>query len=79
MVVAGFFTITLYPVVAWVQRRLSCCPRWLATLLVFLLVFLLLAGLLTVFAVPLAPGGDPARRAAADDRGGRPRRPRPGR
>ena len=52
MLVAGFFTITLYPVVAWVQRRLSWCPRWLATLLVFLLVFLLLGGLLALFAVP---------------------------
>ncbi len=57
MLVAGFFTITLYPVVAWVQRRLSWCPRWLATLLVFLLVFLLLGGLLALFAVPLAQEG----------------------
>ncbi len=57
MLVAGFFTVTLYPVVAWVQRRLSWCPRWLATLLVFLLVFLVMGGLLTVFAVPLAQEG----------------------
>ena len=57
MLVAGFFTITLYPVVAWVQRRLRWCPRWLATLSVFLLVFLLLGGLLTMFAVPLAQEG----------------------
>ena len=57
MLVAGFFTVTLYPVVAWVQRRLSWCPRWLATLLVFLLVFLVLGGLLAVFAVPLAQEG----------------------
>ena len=57
MLVAGFFTITLYPVVAWVQRRLGWCPRWLATLSVFLLVFLLLGGLLTMFAVPLAQEG----------------------
>ena len=57
MLVAGFFTITLYPVVAWVQRRLRWSPRWLATLSVFLLVFLLLGGLLTMFAVPLAQEG----------------------
>ena len=57
MLVAGFFTVTLYPVVAWVQRRLSWCPRWLATLLVFLLVFLVLGGLLALFAVPLAQEG----------------------
>ena len=57
MLVAAFFTITLYPVVAWVQRRLGWCPRWLATLSVFLLVFLLLGGLLTMFAVPLAQEG----------------------
>ena len=57
MLVAGFFTVTLCPVVAWVQRRVSWCPRWLATLLVFLLVFLLLGGLLMLFAVPLAQEG----------------------
>ena len=57
MLVAAFFTITLYPVVAWVQRRLRWCPRWLATLAVFLLVFLLLGGLLALFAVPLAQEG----------------------
>jgi len=57
MLVATFFTITLYPVVAWVQRRLSWCRRWLATLLVFLLVFLVLSGLVTMFAVPLAQEG----------------------
>ena len=57
MLVAGFFTVTLYPVVAWVQRRLSWCPRWLATLLVFLLVFLVLGGLLAVFAVADARAG----------------------
>ena len=36
MLIAVFFTVTLYPLVAWVQRRLTWCPRWLATLLVFL-------------------------------------------
>ena len=57
MLVAGFFTVALYPVVAWVQRRLSWVPGALATLLVFLLVFLVLGGLLALFAVPLAQEG----------------------
>jgi predicted PurR-regulated permease PerM len=40
-----------------VQRHLTWCRRSLATLLVFLVVFLLVAGLLTAFAVPLARQG----------------------
>ena len=57
LVVAAFFTVALYPVVGWVERRFTWCRRSVATLLVFLLVFLLLAGLLTLFAVPLAREG----------------------
>ncbi len=57
IVVAAFFTIALYPVVGWVQRRLARGHRILATLIVFLVVVLLLAGLLAVFAVPLATQG----------------------
>ena len=57
MVVAAFFAVALYPVVNWVQRRGAWCRRWLATLLVFLLVVLLLGGLVTLFAVPLATQG----------------------
>ncbi len=57
LVVAAFFTIALHPVVGWVQRRLTGGRRLLATLLVFLVVVLLLAGLLTLFAVPLATQG----------------------
>jgi len=57
LVVAAFFAVALYPVVNWVQRRLTRCRRSLATLGVFLLVFLLLGGLLAAFAVPLARQG----------------------
>jgi predicted PurR-regulated permease PerM len=57
IVVAAFFSVALYPVVGWVQRRLTWCRRSLATLLVFLLVFLVLGGLIAAFTVPLAKEG----------------------
>jgi predicted PurR-regulated permease PerM len=57
LVVATFFTIALNPVVNWVQRRVTGGRRTLATLLVFLVVVILIAGLLTLFAVPLAREG----------------------
>ena len=54
LVVALLFTVTLYPVIGWVQRHLTRSHRLLATLLVFLLVLILIAGLITLFAIPLA-------------------------
>jgi predicted PurR-regulated permease PerM len=57
LVVAAFFAVALYPVVNWVQRRLTGCRRSLATLGVFLVVFLVLGGLIAAFAVPLARQG----------------------
>jgi predicted PurR-regulated permease PerM len=57
LVVAAFFAVALYPVVNWVQRRLTRCRRSLATLGVFLVVFLVLGGLIAAFAVPLARQG----------------------
>jgi predicted PurR-regulated permease PerM len=58
IVVGAFFAVALYPVVGWVQRRmLGGRRRALATFLVFLVVFLLLAGLITAFAVPLVDEG----------------------
>jgi predicted PurR-regulated permease PerM len=57
MLIALFFTVALYPLVNWVQRRMTWCRRSLATLVVFLVVFLVLGGLLTAFAVPLASQG----------------------
>jgi predicted PurR-regulated permease PerM len=57
MVVAVFFAVALYPVVGWVERRVTHGRRALATLLVFLFVLLVFGGLITAFAVPLAREG----------------------
>jgi predicted PurR-regulated permease PerM len=57
MLIALFFTVALYPVVNFVQRRMTWCRRSLATLVVFLVVVLVVGGLLTAFAVPLATQG----------------------
>jgi predicted PurR-regulated permease PerM len=58
IIVGAFFAIALYPVVGFVQRRvLGGKRRSLATLLVFLVVFILLAALITAFVVPLATEG----------------------
>lgn len=57
IIVAVFFSVALYPVVGWVQRRVTSCRRSLATLLVFLLVLIVLGGLITAFTVPLAKEG----------------------
>ena len=54
LVVAAFFAVALYPVVNWLERRVTWCRRPLATLAVYLLVFLVLGGLVAAFAVPLA-------------------------
>ncbi|MGR7026246.1 AI-2E family transporter [Geodermatophilus sp. URMC 62] len=55
IVVGAFFAVALGPVVGFVQRRLlGGRRRALATLLVFLVAFVLLAALVTAFAVPLA-------------------------
>jgi predicted PurR-regulated permease PerM len=56
MVVALFFTVALFPVVDWLQRKVVR-RRSLATLLVFVVVLLVIGGLLTAFAVPLAQEG----------------------
>jgi predicted PurR-regulated permease PerM len=58
MIVGAFFAIALAPVVGWVQTRIfRGRRRSMATLVVFLVVFLLLAALVTAFAVPLAQEG----------------------
>ena len=69
IVVAVFFTVALYPVVDWVERTPGG-HRTSATLLVFLVGVLILAGLLTLFVVPLVREGAQLRHPAA-----RPRRP----
>lgn len=57
MIVAAFFSVALYPVVGWVETRITKGRRSLATLLVFLLVLIVLAALVTAFSVPLAREG----------------------
>jgi len=57
IVVALFFTVALYPVTGWVERKVTHGRRTLATILVFLVLVLVLAGLVTAFAVPLATEG----------------------
>src|SRR4051812_50179358 len=58
IVVGAFFAVALSPVVGWVQRRmLGGRRRALATFLVFLLAFILLAALITAFVVPLVNEG----------------------
>jgi len=57
MLVAAFFAVALYPLVDGIERRVSWCRRSVATLVVFLGVFLVLAGVVAVFVVPLAQQG----------------------
>ena len=57
IIIAGFFAIAVYPVVNWIERHLPWCRRSLATLAVYLLLVVLIAGLITLFAVPLAREG----------------------
>src|SRR3954454_387474 len=58
IVVGAFFAIALSPLVGFVQRRgLGGRRRALATFLVFLVVFLVLAALITAFVVPLVNEG----------------------
>jgi predicted PurR-regulated permease PerM len=54
MMVAAFFAVALYPLAAWVQRRMLGGRRpALATFLVFLVVLLAVGAILTAFVVPL--------------------------
>src|SRR4051812_34076214 len=57
IVVAAFFAVALYPVVGWTERRVTGGRRALATLLGFVLGLVVLAGLGTAVAVPLAKEG----------------------
>jgi predicted PurR-regulated permease PerM len=58
IVIGAFFAVALYPLVGFVQRRVFRGKRRaLATLVVFLVVVILLAALITAFVVPLATEG----------------------
>ncbi|MFL6126363.1 AI-2E family transporter [Actinophytocola sp.] len=54
LLIALFLGTALYPTVGWLERRGRWCPRWLATLVVFVVVLAAMIGILTAFAVPLA-------------------------
>jgi predicted PurR-regulated permease PerM len=55
LAIAGFFAVALYPVTNWTQRLVR--RRTVATLLVFLLTGIVLAGLVAAFVIPLARQG----------------------
>jgi predicted PurR-regulated permease PerM len=57
IVIAAFFAVALHPVASWLERRITWCKRWLSTLVVFLVVFAVLVGLVTLFVVPLVNEG----------------------
>jgi predicted PurR-regulated permease PerM len=57
MIIAAFFATALHPAVTWVERRATWCRRWLATLVVFIVVLVVLGGLVTLFVVPLVKEG----------------------
>jgi predicted PurR-regulated permease PerM len=67
IVVGAFFAVALGPLVGFVQRRmLGGRRRALATFLVFLVVFIVLAALITAFVVPLAAEGTKVAAALPD-------------
>jgi predicted PurR-regulated permease PerM len=57
ILIAAFFAVALHPAVSWLVRKVSWIQRWLATLIIYLLAVLFIAGLVTVFVVPLAHEG----------------------
>ncbi len=57
IVVAAFFAVALSPLVGWLQKRVFGEHRAVATLLVFLWVVIIFAGLAALFIVPLATEG----------------------
>jgi predicted PurR-regulated permease PerM len=53
VVIAVFFAVALHPVVTWVETHVGWIKRWLATLIVYLVAVIIIAGLVTVFVIPL--------------------------
>lgn len=53
ILIALFFAVALWPAVGWVQRHVPPRRRAVATLLVFLVAILAVAGLVALFVVPL--------------------------
>jgi predicted PurR-regulated permease PerM len=75
LLVAVFFAVALHPAVSVLERRISWCPRWLATLMVFLFAFLALAAVVAAMVTPLVREAsalvDQFPRLADDVRAGR--------
>jgi predicted PurR-regulated permease PerM len=57
MLVAAFLAVALNPAATWLERRAPWCPRWLATLLVFVVLVGVIIGVVAVLVVPLAREG----------------------
>jgi predicted PurR-regulated permease PerM len=53
IVIAIFFAVALHPAVTWLESHVRWIQRWLATLIVYLLAVIFIAGLITVFVIPL--------------------------
>jgi predicted PurR-regulated permease PerM len=75
VVIAVFFAVALHPAVTWLETRAGWIRRWLATLIVYLLAFALIAGLIAIFVAPLvreaAQLADQAPKIIEDIRAGR--------
>src|SRR5689334_6885228 len=55
--VAAFFAVAAAPAVNWLERHVRWCRRSLATLIVYVALLAILAGLVTLFVVPLVHEG----------------------
>ena len=79
IVIAAFFAVALYPVVSWLERRVGVGQALAGDAGGLPLVLLVIAGLVTVFVVPLVREGTQFGGPAPADRRRRARRSRPGR
>jgi predicted PurR-regulated permease PerM len=53
IIIAIFFAVALDPAVTWLETHVGWIRRWLATLIVYLLAVVFVAGLIALFVVPL--------------------------
>jgi predicted PurR-regulated permease PerM len=57
ILIAAFFATALNPAANWLERHISWCKRWLATLILFVAVLVVIAGLVALFVAPLVREG----------------------
>ena len=55
--IAAFFAVATAPAVSWLERHVRWLRRWSATLVVFIAVVAVLAGLVALFVIPLVREG----------------------